>query len=205
MADTARDGPRTCVCPWWLMYFFDHRLRQLFQPTRSVIEPLVASGYSCLDVGCGMGYFTIPLAQLVGPTGHVTGVDLQPKMLEGAAKRAKRERLVDRISLRLSTDADWAIPGRYDFVLAFWMLHEVPDRKAFLATIRKVLKTSGRFLLVEPRLHVGERQWQDSLDLAQAVGFGSVTPRAIKLSRAAILQLRSARAGYQADAADPWC
>jgi len=148
----------------------------------------VASGDSCLDVGCGMGYFTIPLARLVGPTGHVTAVDLQPKMLDGAARRAKREGLADRIALRLTTDADWAVPERYDFILAFWMLHEVPDQRVFLGTLRKALKTGGRFLLVEPRLHVREPQWQDSLDLARAAGFGACTPQRIRYSRAAMLQ-----------------
>jgi ubiquinone/menaquinone biosynthesis C-methylase UbiE len=179
---------RGCVCPWWLMYFFDHRVRRLFQPTEPVVGSLVASGYSCLDVGCGMGYFTIPLARLVGPTGHVTAVDLQPKMLEGATRRARREGLSERVSFRLSHDADWVIPEQYDFILAFWMLHEVPDRKALLGTLRKVLKTSGCFLLVEPRLHVRERQWKDSLDLAESVGFRSRTERLVRLSRAAILK-----------------
>ncbi len=188
MADTGREPHRTCVFPWWLLYFFDHRLRRLFQPTGPVVKSLVASGYSCLDVGCGMGYFTIPLAHLVGPTGHVTAVDLQPKMLAGAARRAQREGLVERVSFRLSNDADWATPEHYDFILAFWMLHEVRDQKPFLGTLRKVLKTSGCFLLVEPRLHVRERQWEDALDLAEAVGFRSRTPRPIRFSRAAILQ-----------------
>ncbi len=170
------------------MYFADHRLRRLFQPTGPVIESLVAPGDSCLDIGCGMGYFTIPLAHLVGPTGRVTGVDLQPKMLEGAARRARREGLADRVGLRLVTDADWAAPDRYDVILAMWMLHEVPDQKDFLVTLRKTLRANGRFLLVEPRLHVRERQWQDSLDLARTTGFAICTPRRLRYSRAAILQ-----------------
>ncbi|MBZ5553187.1 MAG: class I SAM-dependent methyltransferase [Acidobacteriia bacterium] len=188
MTDTGRGAHRTCICPWWLMYLFDHRLRRLFQPTDPVIKSLVGSGYSCLDIGCGMGYFTIPLAQLVGPTGHVTAVDLQPGMLQGAARRAQREGVVDRISLRLSTDSDWPIPQHYDFILAFWMLHEVPDQKCFLGTLRKILKTTGSFLLVEPRLHVRERQWEESLALAEAVGFRSRAPQSVKFSRAAILR-----------------
>jgi ubiquinone/menaquinone biosynthesis C-methylase UbiE len=169
------------------MYFFDHRVRRLFQPTGPVVDSLVASGNSCLDIGCGMGYFTIPLAQLVGPTGHVTAVDLQSQMLKAAARRAQREGVAGRISLHLPDDPNWAVPEHYDFILAFWMLHEVPDQKALLGTLRKVLKTSGCFLLVEPRLHVRERQWQDSLGLAEAVGFRRHMPQPIKFSRAAIL------------------
>lgn len=188
MSDTPAEPHRTYVCPWWLMYLADHRLRRLVQPTGPVIELLVATGDACLDVGCGMGYFTIPLAWRVGPAGHVTAVDVQPKMLEGAARRAEREGLTERIALRLSTDGDWAAPEQYDFILAFWMLHEVPDQRDYLATLRKTLKPGGRFLLVEPRLHVGERQWQESLDLARAAGFGVCTPRQVRYSRAAVLQ-----------------
>ena len=178
----------TSVCPWWLAYFAGHRVRRLIQPTGPVVDSLAAPGDSCLDIGCGMGYFTIPLAQRAGPGGHVTAVDLQPRMLEGAAKRARQEGVADWISLQLSGDPGWVAAERYDCILAFWMLHEVPDQAAFLRTLRKVLKTGGRFLLVEPRLHVKERAWEDSLALAEAAGFHVRARLPIKFSRAAMLQ-----------------
>ena len=187
MAEPKQEPHGTHVCPWWLMYFFDHRVRALFQPTVPVVAPWVTPGLSCLDVGCGMGYFTIPLARLVGPTGHVTAVDIQPQMLEGAARRARREGLADRISFYLPTDTKWVMPGHYDFILAFWMLHEVSDRQGLLLTLRKVLKPGGRFLLVEPKVHVGERFWEKSLALADAAGFHSREPAAVRFSRAALL------------------
>ena len=187
MAEPVRDAHRSCVCPWWLMYFFDHRVRALFQPTAPVVESLVTSGNLCLDMGCGMGYFSVPMALQAGTTGHVTAVDVQRKMLEGAGRRAKRERLADRISLHLATDVDWVVPGRYDFVLAFWMLHEVPDRRGLLETLRKVLKVSGRFLLVEPKLHVSEPVWEESLALADGVGFHSRQMVPVRFSRAALM------------------
>lgn len=110
------------------------------------------------------------------------------RMLEGAARRAKRESLAERISLHLPTDSGWVLPEHYDFVLAFWMLHEVPDRKGLLETLRTVVKRRGHFLVVEPRLHVGERQWERFLALADAVGFHSREARAVRFSRAVLLQ-----------------
>jgi ubiquinone/menaquinone biosynthesis C-methylase UbiE len=187
MTEAVREAQSSCICPWWLMYFFDHRVRALFQPTASVLGSLVAPGSLCLDMGCGMGYFCVPLALQAGPTGHVTGVDIQGQMLEGAARRAKREGLADRISLRLSTDAAWMLPEHYDFILAFWMLHEVPDRKGLLETLRKALKASGRFLLVEPKLHVTARGWEDSLALAEAAGFRRTQEHPVRFSRAAVM------------------
>lgn len=187
MAEPLRDADRSRVCPWWLMYFFDHRVRALFQPTAPVVGSLVASGNQCLDMGCGMGYFSVPMALQAGPTGHVTAVDVQSQMLEGAARRAKREGLTDRITLHLATNADWVVPERYDFILAFWMLHEVPDRRGLLETLRKVLKVRGRFLLVEPKVHVSEPAWEESLAFADEAGFHSRQMVPVKFSRAALM------------------
>jgi len=188
MAEASSGMHRSCVCPWWLMYVFNRRVRALLQPTAPVVASLVGPGASCLDVGCGMGYFTVRLAQLVGPTGHITAVDIQPRMLEGAARWARREGVTDHISFRLSRDPQWVLPEHYDFILAFWMLHEVPDRKGLLDTLRRVLKRGGQCLLVEPRLHVGEGRWKQSLAAAEAVGFHSREPRDVRFSRAALLQ-----------------
>jgi 2-polyprenyl-3-methyl-5-hydroxy-6-metoxy-1,4-benzoquinol methylase len=188
MAESRQEGHQARLCPWWLMYLFDHRLRRLFQPTGPVIDGLVAPGDSCLDVGCGMGYFTIPMAHVVGPAGRVTAVDLQPRMLEGAARRAKREGVADRISLHAPGDSEWVVSEGYDFILAFWMLHEVREPESFLRTLRSVLKPSGSFLLVEPRLHVREKEWNGSLGLAAAAGFGLRRRPVVSFSRAAILQ-----------------
>lgn len=190
MTDTSRkpNGPETFVCPWWLIYTFDNPVRRLFQPARRILQPLVLHGYTCLDMGCGMGYFTVPMADLVGPTGRVTGVDLQARMLQGVARRAQHHGVTSRISLCLPNAPEWTTPQKYDFILAIWMLHEVSDQKALLETLRTVIKTSGCLLLVEPQLHVRKRQWEESLDLAAAVGFVSRMGPPIGFSRTAIFQ-----------------
>jgi 2-polyprenyl-3-methyl-5-hydroxy-6-metoxy-1,4-benzoquinol methylase len=190
MADTPQKAKGTgkFICPWWLMYFFDNPLRQLLQPSVRILQPLVAPGYTCLDFGCGMGYFTISLAKLVGPTGRVTAVDLQAKMLEVSARRARRHGLAGRISWCRPEDAEWATPQKYDFILVFWMLHEVPDRTSLFKTLRTILKTSGCLLLVEPRFHVRKRQWKESLALAEISGLGSRMGPSVAFSRTAILQ-----------------
>jgi ubiquinone/menaquinone biosynthesis C-methylase UbiE len=153
-----------------------------------VLASLVAPGNLCLDMCCGMGYFSVPLAIQAGSTGHVTGVDIQSRMLESAARRAKEEGLADRISLCLATDSAWLLPEHYDFILAFWMLHEVPDRMGLLETFRKVLKASGRVLLVEPKVHVSAAGWEESLALADAAGFRLCQERPVRFSRAVVMQ-----------------
>ena len=64
------------VCPWWLCYSFDNPLRHLIHDPERLLEPYVKTGMTAVDIGCGMGYFTLGLAKLVGPGGTVIAVDL---------------------------------------------------------------------------------------------------------------------------------
>jgi ubiquinone/menaquinone biosynthesis C-methylase UbiE len=180
------------VCPWWMVYSFDNPLRKLVQPPDRVLGDLVAPGDHCLDIGCGIGYFSIPLARLVGPSGSVTAVDVQQKMLDGLLRRARRQGLSGAIAARLASDPGWDVPGRYDFVLAFWMVHEVTERDEFLGTLRRVLKESGRVLLVEPRLHVSRSGFEHTLGRARSAGFRVTQGPKVFASMSAILNGGSA-------------
>ena len=63
---------RKFVCPWWLCFTFDNPLRKLLHNPEAILNPYIHPGNNVIDVGAGMGYFSIPLAKLVGPAGHVT-------------------------------------------------------------------------------------------------------------------------------------
>ena len=80
------------TCPWWLLFTFDNPLRRLIHDPEKILAPYVESGDAVLDVGCGMGYFSLGLAKLVGPEGKVIAADLQPQMLAGLKKRAAAQR-----------------------------------------------------------------------------------------------------------------
>jgi len=70
------------VCPWWLCFTFDNPLRRLIHDPESILGSYVRYGDTVLDIGPGMGYFTIPLAGLVGPSGLVIAADVQQRMLD---------------------------------------------------------------------------------------------------------------------------
>ena len=93
------DPPAGNVCPWWLCPTFDNPLRRLIHNPDRILAGLVRAGETALDIGCGMGYFSIPLARLVGPGGKVICVDLQEQMLAGVRRRAERSGVADRIRL----------------------------------------------------------------------------------------------------------
>ena len=78
------------VCPWWLCPTFDNPLRRLIHNPDRILAGLVQPGETALDIGCGIGYFAIPLARLVGPEGSVICVDLQEQMVAGVRRRERR-------------------------------------------------------------------------------------------------------------------
>jgi len=70
------------VCNWWIAYTFDNPLRRLIHKPQKVLGNYVKEGMTVMDLGCGMGHFSMGMAGLVGGTGRVIAVDLQQKMLD---------------------------------------------------------------------------------------------------------------------------
>jgi len=162
------------VCPWWLGYLLLNPLRKLYYKPENVLRPYVHEGMTVLEVGTGMGFFTLPLARLVGESGHVVCVDLQERMLRAVKKRAARAGLIDRIELRVCTPTSLGIDDlaeKVNFALVFAVVHEVPDAKRFLSEIQRSLGKGGLLLFSEPAGHVSRKAFEDTLATAQILGF----------------------------------
>ncbi len=177
------------VCPWWCCFTFDNPLRRLFHDPEKILSPYVRPGFTVIDIGPGMGFFTIPLCRLVEKEGRVIAVDLQQKMLDGIKRRARRYGLTDRLETVQSSSVDLGVGEKADFVLAFWMVHEVPERGRFLGQVAELLKPEGMFLLVEPKIHVGKTTFDATLDEAKTAGLRLTGAPKIALSRSALLTL----------------
>lgn len=176
------------TCPWWLLPAFDNPLRKVLHDPQRILTPYVDAGDTALDVGCGMGYFTLTLARLVGGRGAVIAADLQTQMLAGLRRRAERAGLLDVIQLVQSTPERIGIPKPLDFALAFWMLHEVRRPEAFLGEIFTVLKSGGSLLIVESFVHVTRPAFEKTVTLAQSLGFEVTERPQVGFSRAVLLQ-----------------
>lgn len=176
------------VCPWWFCFTFDNFLRRLFQNPEQILKPYVKQGWTVLDVGPGMGYFTIALAKLVGDTGKVIAADLQQQMLNGTYRRALRAGVQDRIELHRSAPDSIGISEAIDFCLAFWMVHEVTDRSRFFGEISSRLNRDGLLLFAEPRLHVSKETFDQTLEIAKSTGLSTVCQPSIFLSYSVLLK-----------------
>jgi len=178
---------RERVCPWWMCYTFDNPLRRLIHNPEAILSPYVKAGQRIIDIGPGMGYFTIPLARKVGPSGHVTAIDVQEKMLIALNRRAEKYGVSEIISTCLASPDSLGAHLPVDFVLAFWMVHEVPDKKRFFDEVHNLLKPDGLFLIVEPAIHVHENYFLKTLETAKDAGFLVKETPKIRMSRSALL------------------
>jgi ubiquinone/menaquinone biosynthesis C-methylase UbiE len=174
------------VCPWWFCFTFDNFLRKLIHNSKEILRPYVVEGNAVLDIGPGMGYFSIPLASIVGETGKVIVADIQPEMLKALQKRAKKAGVEKRITTHLCKVDSLGLDRQFDFVLAFWMVHEVPNQLVFFKEIRSLLKPSGKFLLSEPILHVNQAMFEKTVKTAESVGLVLKEKPKISLSRSAL-------------------
>ncbi|MGD0820400.1 MAG: class I SAM-dependent methyltransferase [Desulfomonilia bacterium] len=175
------------VCPWWLAYTFDNPLRRILHPPEKVLSGLVRQGQTVLDIGCGMGHFSIGMARMVGERGRVIALDLQDQMLDRVRRRAEKQRLSDRLILHKGEVAGLDMRGEVDFALAFWMVHEVPDQHAFFQSVKGLLKPDGRLLMAEPKIHTSEADLIRSLKIAESAGLNVCAKPDISFSRTALL------------------
>jgi 2-polyprenyl-3-methyl-5-hydroxy-6-metoxy-1,4-benzoquinol methylase len=177
------------VCPWWLTYTFDNPLRKLVQDPYKILSPHVRFGMRVADVGCGMGYFTIPIAQLVGDSGYVQAIDLQSQQLKRVEKRARKSGVAARVDRTLATENSLSLKPPMDFILAFAVVHEVPSAEKFFGEISYSLKPGGRVLVAEPSHHVSQKLFEKELETARRCGLRPVpNPQRIRLSRVGLLE-----------------
>jgi len=182
---------RRHVCPVWVGYLLANPVRAVFQNPEKILAPHVAPGMRVLDVGCAMGFFSLPLARLVGPGGRVICVDLQQTMLDSLERRARRAGLLDRIEIRRCDADSLHIPDLHEqihFALLFAVAHEVVNLARLFTEVRGALRPGGRLLFAEPRGHVREHVFQESVSVAERCGLRRRGSLRIRWSHGVLLE-----------------
>jgi len=125
-----------------------------------------------LDIGCGPGFFSIELARMVGAAGRVIAADLQDGMLQKLRAKIRGTELEERILLVKCERGTINVSTKIDFGLAFWMVHEVPDKRSFFEQLKIIVNEKARVLIVEPKLfHVSRKEFDATTALAERAGF----------------------------------
>jgi ubiquinone/menaquinone biosynthesis C-methylase UbiE len=174
------------TCPWWLCFTFDNPLRKLIHNPIKILNPFLKKDDSVLDLGPGMGYFTLPICEIVGNKGTVYAADIQKKMLDRIHLKATQKN-IENLKTFLIGDDGLNIDFSFDFILLFWMFHEVSEKEALLNELKNNLKDSGKMLIVEPKIHVGAKQFTKELEIAQNVGLNIIDYPKILISNSAVV------------------
>jgi 2-polyprenyl-3-methyl-5-hydroxy-6-metoxy-1,4-benzoquinol methylase len=164
---------RSLPCPVWLRWFVE--LDNPFTETNRadvIVRHLdLQPGMAVLDVGCGPGRLTIPVARQVGQQGEVVAIDIQPGMLHRAREKAQAASLTNVRFLQVGAGEGKLEHGRYDRALLVTVLGEIPDREAALKEIFDALKPGGILSVTEIVFDPHFQGRGTVLRLAGAVGF----------------------------------
>jgi SAM-dependent methyltransferase len=177
------------VCPWWVDRLASP-FRRLMQDPAPIVAPYVHADMTVLEPGPGMGFFTLELARLVGPSGHVIALDVQPEIIAGLRRRARRAGLLDRIDARVVPPTSLGLEdlkGAVDFVFAFAVVHEMPAPGPFFSEAAGALKPNATLLLAEPAGHVDDQEFAEELAAAAHADLAVVTHPSIRGFRTVLL------------------
>jgi len=155
------------------VFLMDNFIRRLIAPPEKKISKYVSAGDVAADIGCGPGYFTVPMAELVGNDGKVYAADADPRSIEALKTKIHRQNIHETIEAQTTSAADLKfIPdGSIDFAFANGLLCCMRDHKGAVAEIKRILKTNGLCYLSVSKLcrkndprAVPKQEWNQILD-----------------------------------------
>jgi len=177
------------VCPWQGGALLTVWVRKFLNDPVRITKPYLSPGATAMDVGCGMGFFTIPMSRLVGASGKVIAVDVQPEMLAGLQANATKAGCDNVIAHQCDPQAlgvsQW--DGTVDFAILFYMLHEAPDPQGLIDEVFAVLKPGGKLLFAEPVMHVNNKEFSQEASLFTEAGLKVIDEPHIPISRTIVL------------------
>ena len=141
-----------------------------------------------LEVGCGPGFFTLDMAEMVGESGKIIAVDIQEGMLEKVKSKTTGTPLAHRIKIHKCNETSLGISEHVDFVLLFYMVHEVPDKPNFFSQLSSILKPNGQILVAEPPFHVSDKKFKQMQQQAKDQGLINLQGPRMLFSKTAILK-----------------
>lgn len=162
------------TCPLWVGRLMLSPLRKLYQNPNEILSRYVQPSFKVLEVGPAMGFFSLPMAKMVGSKGTVYCIDVQKPMLQSLSKRAKKSNLNKQINTRTCSFDSLQIndlSNLIDFTLLFAVVHEVDNQEVLFKEIFEASKPGSKLLFAEPKGHVRDNDWIKSLAIAETIGY----------------------------------
>jgi ubiquinone/menaquinone biosynthesis C-methylase UbiE len=143
-----RVGTKPRACPYGQRFALD--LPRPFLGRERLLSVLApAAGERVLEVGPGTGYYTLAVANAIGPGGRLDALDLQQPMLDELARRAERRRIANVVPTQGDAQRLPYPDATFDAAFLVATLGEIPDGDRALAELRRVLKRGGRLVVGE--------------------------------------------------------
>jgi ubiquinone/menaquinone biosynthesis C-methylase UbiE len=155
------------VCPAALAGLFNNFFRKIVQNPQEILKPYIKNGMTVLDFGCGPGFFTIEIAKMLSNSGRIIAVDLQEEMLKIIRQKIEKTNLKNIILLHKCKEDIIGLNEKVDFILLFWMFHEVPDQENTIKELMKLLRDNGKLLIAEPKIHVTEKRFKEMVRMIE--------------------------------------
>jgi len=146
------ENKKHMVCPMSVAGILDSKFRRLFHNPNKILKPYIIKNITALDIGCGPGVFSIEIAKLMEGTGKVISVDMQDGMLEIIKNKISGEYFENNIVLHKCTQTSINVKENVDFVLMFYMVHEVPNKENLFNEVLPLINKNGLLMIVEPGL-----------------------------------------------------
>ena len=125
-----------------------NNLMQSWLPALDGVEAKLKAGAKVADVGCGVGFSTLLMAQAF-PNSRFVGFDFHAPSIEEARGHARTHKVDDRVSFEVATAKDIKQDG-FDLVTFFDCLHDMGDPAGCAKHIKRILKPDGTWMIVEP-------------------------------------------------------
>lgn len=128
----------------------DNEERRKRLPPDKVLHKFgLAQGDTVADVGCGIGYFTIPASNIVGPDGRVFAMDISEEMLANTREKAHQARANNIETIKISEN-DFLLPANsVNIGIIFFVLHEAQEPCRFLSELHRIIKPGGRLAMID--------------------------------------------------------
>lgn len=177
------------VCPASHAGALDNIFRRFVQNPQKILAKTgcVREGMTVLDYGCGPGFFSLAMADMVGESGKVIALDLQKEMLQKIREKIVGTSYEKRIILQQGSDSSSGIRELIDFVLAFYVVHELLDQQQFFMEMHTLMRSKGKIFMVEPPMHVSAKAFEKTLEYAKNAKFAVQPGPKVLFSRSVLL------------------